>query len=323
MKLTVAKFRSLLVALVVASACGMATAQTASPVSSARTMFVGHSLINSDLPIMVKAIAENKGLISRTAVQWIIGGAIIANWRNCRRANYVAQYPPDLFACDELDRGTDIGLYDSLVITQANNPIMLPADPWDLGSTPADYELFLNLFLQKNPSGRGFFYATWEGFGSEWHQGQEWTTRIPDELRKQEMWAAEIERISRDTRGRTVKINVIPTNLALRDLILAAESGQVPGLTNRNQILPDGVHMSPETSYFMACVVFASLYQQPPTGAPTKILGAWGQDLVNLSGSLAQSLQGTAWAVVSRYRGWAASPAPTRTPRAPTTLQIQ
>lgn len=297
-----------------------ALAQTPPPVNSAKIMYVGHSLINDDMPYIVQVMAEDNGLTARNKVQWIVGSPLAYNWDTCRRSSNMRD-PTDTFACDEMDQGTDIGPFDVFIATQANNAIMHPDDPWDLGSTPEDYEKFMEVFLGNNPNGRSFFYTVWEGLGSQWHQGQDWTTRIPDELRKQEMWAEKASEVYLEKTGKNAVVDVIPVNLALQKMILAAEAGQVPGITDRQQLFSDDVHLSQIGYYYVACVVYASVFQQSAAGATGRITGSWGQEVANFDSTFARQLQDRAWDVVAEYRGWS-GPAPSR-PRPPTSLTVQ
>ena len=295
----------------------VAGAQT--PLSESRAVFVGHSLLNYDMVEIVKGLAESKGLVIRRAAQSNVGTNIINNWRWCRRSAYPNENPWWELACDAIDAGTDRGPYDTLVITQVNNAIIDPSNPGNLGSTPDDYNLFLNLFLSRNPSGRAFFFTQWEGQGSPWHRGAEWTTQIQRELEFFERQVREIEQISRSTYGHETDVNIIPANLALRDLIIAAESGRFPGVTSRTQLLLDDVHLSPLGAYYIGCVIHSSIYQQSPVGASGRTVGRWGGEITNLSPELARSLQQFAWDVVSRYRGWSGS---VPRPRPPTQLKV-
>jgi hypothetical protein len=295
----------------------MVHAQAALPES--RAVFVGHSLLNYDMIEIVKGLAESKGLIIRRAAQSNVGTNIANNWRQCRRSAYPNENPWWELACDSIDAGTDRGPYDTLVITQVNNPIIDPGNPSNLGSTPEDYSRFLDLFLSRNPSGRAFFYTQWEGLDSPWHKGAEWTTRIADESALFERIVQRIEEISLNTYGRRVDVNIIPANVALRELIIAAESGRFAGITSRSQLFVDDVHMTPLGAYYLACVIHSSIYEQSPVGATGRTTGRWGGEITNLSPEMARPLQQFAWDVVSRYRGWSGGVA---RPRPPTQLKV-
>jgi hypothetical protein len=295
-------------------------AQSVAPIGSARIVFIGHSLINNEMPEMVKALAESKGLGIRRAVQVFNGAPIFYNWDHCRQSDFVGEWPPADFACDAIDAGTDQGPYDTLIIAQSNNPIIIPSNPSNLGTTPEDYEKFLNLFLTRNPNGHAFYFAQWEGLTSQWLNGQDWTTQIAPEMALFEQITDRIEQISRDTRGRNASVSIIPTSLAIRDLIIAAESGQFAGITSRSQLFQDDVHMNRFGNYFVACVVFASVYQQSPAGATGRTVDKWNGEMTNIPADMALRLQNFAWNVVSKYRGWTGTAV---RPKAPSSLTIK
>lgn len=306
--------------LAVGLCSGPAGAAAPTPVSSARTLYVGHSLINFDVPAIVQAMAESKGKTSRNKVQWYVGASMNYNLLHCRAWQQEGPWPPPSYACDEIDHGTDVGPFDALVITQSNNPIIHPSNPNEIGSTVEDFLGFLDPFLDKNGgTGRAYYYTSWEEQNYSLYDGADWTTRIAPELAKYEMTARLIEERERSTRGRSVSVPVIPINLALRDLILAAEAGNFPGVTNRSQLFVDGVHLTPLGYYLASCVVYASVFQESPAGATNRVAGEWS-DVVNLDPGLAANLQNFAWNLVASYRGWNA--AATR-PRAPTGLIVR
>jgi hypothetical protein len=243
-------------------------------------------------------------------VQWFVGAPVKYNFLHCHSWQRDMEYPPPAWACDEIDRGTDIGTYDTLVITEGNNAIINPSAPDYTGDTPEYFTNFLDTLLDRNPSGRAFFYTSWEDQGYELHNGAEWTTRIAPELGKYELYTRLIMGREQATRGRNVNVPVIPVNVALRDVILAAESGNFPGITNRGQLFTDKVHLSPIGYYIAACTVFASIYQQSPEGATA----------AGLDPAVAARIQTLTWNVVANYRGWTGTA--TR-PRAPTGLIVR
>ncbi|RYG85779.1 hypothetical protein EON77_04935, partial [bacterium] len=222
--LTRVPFLALSALLLLALAPPSSEAAAPSPIDSAKTVFVGHSLINNEVPALVKQIAESKGKVSRTTVQWFVGAPVKYNFLHCHSWQRDSEYPPPAWACDEIDRGTDIGAYDTLVITEGNNAIINPSNPTYTGDTPEYFTNFLDTLLDRNPSGRAFFYTSWEDQGYELYNGAEWTTRIAPELGKYELYTRLIMEREQATRGRNVNVPVIPVNVALRDVILAAES---------------------------------------------------------------------------------------------------
>jgi hypothetical protein len=302
----------------------------AQPRAAANIVYVGHSLINYDMPDMVTSMVRSlQGLSVNSAVHVNPGTPIRGHWINCSSSTFTGQYPPLEFACDAIAAGTANGLYDALVITQTNNPIINPGDPTNLGSTPQDFDNFLNVFLSRNLQGRAFYFTQWEGIGSSWHNGQEWTSQIANELAFFERVTDRIEQIERDSHGRSVSVEIIPANIALRDLVFAAEGGSFQGITSRSQLFKDDVHMTDLGNYYLACVVMASIYERSPVGATGRTKTRWGVDFPEVPVDMASRLQDFAWRTVARYRGWsfsaaAPSAAPAVvTPSAPPSIRVQ
>ena len=61
--------------------------------SSARVVFVGHSLINYQMPLYFKQIASSKSVSLESVVQVMNGTPLRGNWENCRAAQYVGPVP--------------------------------------------------------------------------------------------------------------------------------------------------------------------------------------------------------------------------------------
>jgi hypothetical protein len=294
-----------------------AFAQTAAfpPRNQATAVFVGHSLINYEMPRMVKALAASKSGMSMTnAVQVIIGSPLRWNWDHCREAGFNDQYPPEDFACDELERGTGSGPYDVLIATDANNTI---ESNRIYNQTHVYFERFMDLLLARNGTARSFVFTSWESWG--FHGSGSWLDAINSELAQYEQIARDAEAASA-ARGRNGKVQVIPANVGLRELINAGTRGQIPNIRSHTDVFSDGVHLTPAGNYFVACVVFASVFNQSPEGATGRVTGEWGQTLVDLPAGQAAAMQRLAWKVVSDYRGGvAASPRP----RAPTAVEVR
>jgi hypothetical protein len=295
------------------------TAAAQAPKSSAKIVYVGHSLIDYGMPEMVSALANSlSGLSIERAVQAFPGTGIAANWGNCRASTFQGLYPPLEFACDSIAAGSPTGLYDTLVLTQVNNPIIYP-DPTDFGTTPQDYERFLNELLTRNSNGRGYFFTQWESLNSPWHQGQDWTTRVAAETSHIQAIATRINELSLSLRGRTTNVAVIPGSIALRDVILAAEAGQFPGIAGRGDLFIDDVHMTNLGNYIIACAVFSSIYERSAEGATGRTLNRWGTVMTDLSQDLALRIQRSVWNTVSQFRGWTT---PAVRPKAPSSFSV-
>jgi hypothetical protein len=288
--------------------------------SSARVVFVGHSLINYQMPLYFKQIASSKSVSLESAVQVNNGTPLKGNWEGCRKAQFSGQYPPRSFACDAIDAGSASGPYDTLIATDANNSIQSnriynAADKY--------LELFMNLLLAKNPSARTFAYTTWESLNFVYASGS-WIDNQAADLAQYQLIASQAQKRSAD-RGQNGKVDVIPMDIALRDLVLKAERGEIPGITSRSQIFKDDNHMNELGNYYVACVVFAAVYNQTPAGATTNMTGEYGGTELSVSGQTASALQSLAWQTIVNYRaGTTTNPPPAaKSPKAPQNLKVQ
>ena len=265
------------------------------PLDSARVMFVGHSLINQQIPAMMQEIALSLGWGSSYMVQEIPGSPLGYNWLHCRAGT---PETPSIRACDELDTANPP--FDVLVGTEANNPISGNYDFWE---TPVALENFMSLLLSRDSDAQSFIYTSWESL--DYHA--DWLGAIEGELALFETIRDEAAALS-IARGQNGSVHVIPANLALRELIIRIENGDVPGLNTRTDIFLDQVHANSTGNYYLASVIFASIYKRSPIGAQSSFV----------PDALAQQLQTIAWDVVSNYDE---DIEPTTVPRPPIGLQ--
>jgi hypothetical protein len=82
----------------------------AAPLPSVRVLFVGHSLVNQDMPAMARGVAASVGVDFTYDVQLIDGGSLEVNWNQAERATGVR-------AREALATGG----YDTVVLTEAVN----------------------------------------------------------------------------------------------------------------------------------------------------------------------------------------------------------
>jgi hypothetical protein len=315
MRICRAGVRIFAVALFGLSSVMAAPAAFAQARDAASVVFVGHSLINNDMPEYLGTIASSKGLSYAKAVQVIIGSPLRLNYENCRRASSSYSAPGNFsFSCDALEAGTGSGPYDAVLVTEANNTL---ANHRQYNNTDDYVARYMELLRGRNPAGRTLLFTTWEALPT---YGASWGPRQAADLAAYEVVARSAEQIAAG-RGTSGTVEVVPVNIALRDLLARIASGGIPGITSRDQIFMDDVHMTRAGNYFVACVVFAVLYNRSPEGAAESVPSPYaGQPaLVDLTGGAGRAMQRLAWDVVSTYRtgGVAVRPKP------PGSLQVQ
>ncbi len=308
--------RIIALALAGFSSMVMAPAALAQSRDKASVVLVGHSLINYDMPEYLGTIATSKGLSYAKALQVIIGSPLRLNYDNCRRATAQYRDVPGSYSysCDAIESGTGSGPYDAVLVTEANNTL---AGHRQYNNTDEYVARYLELIRGRNPAGRTLLFTTWEALPT---YGADWGSRQAADLAAYEEVARNAAQIAA-RRGTTGDVEIVPVNIALRDLLARIASGSIPGITRPDQIFMDDVHMTRAGNYFVACVVFAVLYGRSPEGATEVVPSPYaGQPaLVDLSGGAGRALQRLAWDVVSTYRtgGVAVRPKP------PGSLQVQ
>jgi hypothetical protein len=246
------------------------------PVNSRKTAFVGHSLINDNILMMVKQIAESLGKQHDQAIQIINGAPLRWNFNRCNEVNFSGKWPPLNFICDELEEKS-VPPFDSLVVAEANNAIR---GHYTSNKTDVYVEAFMRKLKAHNANADMYLYTSWEGLN--YHGGDdEWLAAIEGETKHFEKMAqqAEAYALKNDYKA---DVNVIPMSLALKTLINAIESGLIEGLSTRKDIFKDNVHLNPTGSYFAVSVLYTFLYHQNPKGDSGDMKTRWGGSYVNI-----------------------------------------
>jgi hypothetical protein len=128
------------------------------PVDTRKTAFVDHSLINNNILIMVKQIAESLGKQHEQTTQIINGAPLSWNFDRCSEVNFKGKRPPRNFICDELE-GKSEPLFDSLVVAEANNPIR---GHYIHNKTDMYVEAFMRKLMAHNANADMYLYTSWE-----------------------------------------------------------------------------------------------------------------------------------------------------------------
>jgi hypothetical protein len=265
------------------------------PVDARKTAFVGHSLINQNITMMVKQIAESLGKQHDQAIQLMNGAPLRWNFDRCNEVNFTGKWPPRSFICDELE-GKSEPPFDSLVVAEANNPIR---GHYTFNKTDVYVEAFMRKLKAHNANADMYLYTSWEGI--KYHGGDdEWLAAIEGETAHFEQMAQKAEAHALKN-GYKANVNVIPMSLALKILINAIESGLVEGLSTRKDIFKDNVHLNPTGSYFAASVLYAFLYKQSPEGASGDMKTQWGKSYVSIPKVQRKQLHALAWKVAQDY----------------------
>jgi len=286
--------RNLIGGLAAAAAAGMAAGVAAlwpralperpplpRPRGPLATYHLGHSLVGRDMPAMLAQLA---GHAHASQLGW---GASLMNHAQGDIAGFATEnaHPAHQPATEALSSGR----FDAVVLTEMvelTAAIRYHASPRWLAHWAA-------LARAANPAARVFLYETWHRLTDP----AGWLTRIDTDL--QTLW---IDRVLTPAMRRSgVPIYLIPAGQTLAAVARAAETGQIPGLTDRHDLFSDDIHLNDIGHYLVALIHYATIYQADPTGLPHALMRADGSPATPPSAATAQALQQLVWQVVPRY----------------------
>ncbi len=302
------------------SAFGTATLNDGSgfgtPLSSARWMQSGHSLLEDPMSSYLQQLAQSLGFGAQYQQHIRIGSTITFRTLGTGSDPYsTIQYngyqngdnrggQQNLDILGELRNPQTVsGLYDTLVLGERHSSV--DTIRWENTFYAARH--YMETFHAANTSGKVYFYGTWyylnEGVALTSGRVAEW---IAFEREHLGIWEALTSRYNYELQqqGRPDRVSTLPANGALAELVERAVAGSVPGITGSlstviNTIFDpeqDLVHLSQGIGhYFMACVMYASIYKRSPVGASYAPAG--------VNATQRDSLQQVAWDYVRTYYG--------------------
>ena len=252
--------------------------------------YIGHSLVNFDMPYMVQqtAKAANKTADYRHHIN--IGAPLILNWSEPNKFNGNDIW--DAAAGRSIEYGTDFlvelgrGGYTTLVITEAqdfqsnfmwNNPILYGRK-------------FDSVARRASPNIKTYCYETWTHVLNNDFVG--WRQRINQDRPTWESMA----------RGIRTDGLIVPAGQAMAALYDALQRGNVGRLTHISQVFSDDIHVNNTGNYYVALVMYATLFKMSPEGLPDIVAGPYQQTVrVETDAATRLALQRLAWQTVQGY----------------------
>jgi hypothetical protein len=263
-----------------------ANGELLAPVPRARVLFVGHSLINREMPAMLREIAASRGCELSFDVELRSGAILQHGW--------AGNLPIDGVRARE---ALSTGAYDTLVLTEA-----VDLDDMLRWMQPAEYAgRYQQLAVAHNPAIRVFLYETWhdrELVRHTWYgtaRKERWREFLDEDLGKWESIA-----VGAAARAGQPRMSIVPAGQALARLNDAIAAGEVPGITSAAALFADSIHLTPLGNYFIALVQFAAIHRRSPVGATSSPLDAQGRRL-QVPDAAAAAMQRIAWAAVTDY----------------------
>lgn len=253
----------------------------AAPDGPLTTYHLGHSLVGRDMPAMLAQLA---GHSYASQLGW---GASLRDHARGTVAGFDTENAHP--AHEPVERALASGRFDAVVLTEMvelRDAIRYHASARWLGH-------WAGLARAANPAARVYLYETWHRLPDP----EGWLTRIDSDL--QHLWSDQL--LTPAMRRSGQPIYLIPAGQALAAVVRAAEAGDVPELTRREDLFTDDIHLSDLGHYLVALVHYATLYHRDPAGLPHALTRADGSPATPISADTARALQQLVWACVRRY----------------------
>lgn len=263
--------------LLLAMWAGHALAALASA-NDVRAFYIGHSLI-SDIPDMVQYLARSAGKNFSFKEQFIPGAPLHWQWKEGRQHRGEPQFQANF------DQALPGGGFNVLILTDS-----VPRGGEAQEAESAEYLARFHAFaLEHNPQCQVYYYETWHHITSGTPQNSEYDNASPHRTllwrerldADAAMWDSIVARANQINSGKAPPIRLIPAGRALARFEDAVRAGRVPGITDARAYFDDKIHLNPYGKYLVACVHYATLYQQSPEGLHLEVKNRWGASYWN------------------------------------------
>jgi hypothetical protein len=260
-------------------------------VDSFRNFYLGHSLINTQIPQMVHELA--KAANHKTSYKANIGNGANLGWHWTH---------PLTGQGESWTTALVNNTFDHFILTEA-----VPLKGHLQWSRTYDYLDSLYLYAaKKSPKIKMYMYETWHCTDSGTPLKCEWDndSHIPwrDRLdRDTALWQGIVNEFV--DRNPNADIFMVPGGQALALLHDIIDSGNLPGVTSHRQLFSDNIHLTSVGNYFIACVMYSTIYHRSPEGLPYILKNMYGQNYTPApTMAQAQVLQKAAWQAVCDYK---------------------
>lgn len=264
-------------------------------VAEAHPYFLGHSLVNFDMPAMVSGLAAAAGKTMPYDQQIMNGAPLHWQWSNaadCQGTPYYEAFPNNP--------------HDVFIFTEAI-PLLNQITWGDTYLHALNFVDYARLNTQAD-SVRHFLYETWHctntGLpgGCEWEDVDQlgWVARLADDFSH---WTAIAQHLR--TNRPNEQIWMIPAGQGFANLAQAIAQGELPGINHFTDLFSDDIHLTNAGNYFVACMMFACIFRESPEGLPSQLNNEWGSPFSNMPNALqAQKMQEIAWLTALDLSEW-------------------
>jgi hypothetical protein len=254
-----------------------------------KTFFLGHSLINFDVPNMVNKLSVVGAKTFSHNAHITNGANLLYHWNN-----------PTAGQGSAWDTTLVQGGFENFIVTEAV-PL---SNHLQWSSTYRIADSLYQFAKLHNPNIQYYLYETWHcnttgtPTGCQWDNDDAmlWRPRLTADLPKWEAIADSVNLIH------TKPMLIIPGGQALAQLYDSITANKVPGITSINDLFLDDIHLTNVGNYFIACVMYGVIHKQSPVGLTNQLTDNWGTPYTVFP-TVAQAtiLQQIAWSALCNY----------------------
>lgn len=265
--------------------------------------YVGHSLVNFDMPTMVNGLALSASKTTNYGQQIINGSPLQYNYNNASSAQGTSFF--DAFPA---------GNYNKLIVTEAI-PLQNHLTYSNTYVVANNFYTYAKNNNNNNPI-KFYIYETWNCINSGIPQPNEptgcaydnsqnstllWYPRLQADF---SLWTGIVNYV-RTQNPNDSQIWMIPAGQAFYNLTTMINAGSVPGITNVNQLFQDDIHLNNMGNYFIACVMYACIFEESPQGLTTSLNNQWTVPFTNMpTTAQATIMQQVAWNTLTSLSSW-------------------
>ena len=261
----------------------------APPTGPVAVYHLGHSLVGRDMPAL---LAQMAGHDHASQLGW--GSSLKDHWTGT-----VAGFDTENAHAKHRPAGeaVDSGDYPVVVLTE----MVEIRDAIRYHDSARHLALWAARARKARPDVRLYLYETWH----RTDDAEGWLERIDRDGAR--YWQGDLlaGAMAQDGVG---DIYVIPGGPVMAAAVRAIETGEVPGLTSRDDLFArddsgavDTIHFNDVGAYLMALTHYAVIYQRSPEGMAPALTRADGSQITGLSEDTALALQRIVWDTVFRY----------------------
>lgn len=229
---------------------------------STKPFFLGHSLVNFEMPNMVNRLAEASG--KDYFYKLNVGNGANFSWHYTH---------PTTGQGDTWTTTLPEGGFTHFILTEAvplKNHLQ-----WSNTFEYADtFAMYAKLY---NPGVKTYIYETWHctnsgsPLGCAWDNDDDldWRARLTTD---KALWMGIVDHLKEKGHD---DVYLVPGGQGLAKLYDAIGNEEVPGITSIQQVFSDDIHLTLVGNYYIACIMYATIFGESPEGLPNRLKNSW------------------------------------------------